>query len=167
MAAQWVRPVTVQSVSTLHSTHMSVAGSQILAFAPVQSVLTVHWTQRFVAVSQTVAVPPAPVQSPLFKHSTQVLVPVLQTRSTPVVQSVLMAHDLTHVFVDGSHAIPVPQFALARHATHWPAVEQYGLVAVQSPPVRQATQEPLTQCAAAIGQLLSVRHCTQVPLVSH
>ncbi len=31
----------------------------------------------------------------------------------------------------------------------------------------QATQDPLVQCDAPIGQLVSVKHSTQVPLVSH
>ncbi len=123
-AAQCVRPVIVQSVSALHSTHMSVAVSQIFAVAPMQSVLAVHWTHRFVLVSQTVPVPPAPVQSVLFKQSTQVLDVVLQTRARPVVHWVLMVHDLTQVFVIGSHASPVPQFAVVRHVTQAPAVEQ-------------------------------------------
>src|SRR5580658_5302705 len=160
-SALQVRPI-VQSALVTHSTQVSVVVSHLRTTAPPPGA------------------PPPPVQLALDRHSTQRIVVVLQYGAAapptppPPPHCASEVQVATHVPVVVSHVVFAPvQLALPTHATHSPAVEQYGVRPPHWASVVHAT--PATHVCVVVLQVSSpvptptqfavARHWTHWPAV--
>jgi hypothetical protein len=127
---------------------------------------SLFWTQTTHEPSGPQIGPGREAQSEFARHSTHDDVLVSQSGvSCP--QFALLVHPARQVKSCGSQmGFAVPQSALLRHSTHWPAPgKQRGAVAGQSPSAPHATQLLVvaSQMGWSVGQSELALHWTQTP----
>jgi hypothetical protein len=125
------RPLPLDSGSShgvsVARVHMQVCMALQTPASPGHWEFIRHWTHVFVVVSHW-RKNLVPAHWVAVRHSTQRIVDVLQTppAGPAAVHWDVIVQVRTHEYVLVLQAMPVPQLASPRHATHRPAGEQYG-----------------------------------------